>query len=98
MSANSVKITLPESIKKIAPLSFFIHSENIEITFDGDPELEVGAFGTKAESEDSDISVYKAMPPILYVKQENIKVICPKNSNVEKYCKKYGIKVSSGDA
>ena len=68
-----------------------IHSDNTNIIFEGDAELEVGAFGTELEAKDSDIEVYNSMPAILYPKKEKLTVTCPKDSNISNYCKKYEI-------
>jgi len=68
-----------------------IHSDSTHIVFEGDAELEVGAFGTELEAKNSDIAVYNSMPSILYPKKEKLTVTCPKESKVSSYCKKYGI-------
>lgn len=94
INARNVEIVVPSSVRAIGALAFMIHSDNTHIIFEDDAELEVGAFGTKLESKDSDIEVYNSMPSILYPKKENLTVTCPKDSNISNYCKKYGINVS----
>lgn len=91
MNACNVEIVVPSSVRAIGALAFMIHSDNTHIVFEGDAELEVGAFGTELEAKDSDIAVYNSMPSILYPKKEILTVTCPKDSKVYCYCKKYGI-------
>lgn len=91
INARNVKIVVSSSVRAIGALAFMIHSDNTHIVFEGDAELEVGAFGTELEAKDSDIAVYNSMPSILYPKKENLTVTCPKESKVSSYCKKYGI-------
>ena len=91
INARNVKIVIPSSVRAIGALAFMIHSDNTHIVFEGDAELEVGAFGTELEAKDSDIEVYNSMPSILYPKKENLTVTCPKESNVSSYCNKYEI-------
>ena len=94
VNARNVKIVVPSSVRAIGALAFMIHSDSTHIVFEGDAELEVGAFGTELEAKDSDIEVYNSMPSILYPKKENLTVTCHKYFNVSNYCKKYGINVS----
>lgn len=91
VNARNVKIVVPSSVRAIGALAFMIHSDSTHIVFEGDAELEVGAFGTELEAKDSDIEVYNSMPSILYPKKENLTVTCPKESNVSSYCNKYEI-------
>lgn len=91
INARNVKIIVPSSVRAIGALVFMIHSDSTHIIFEGDAELEVGAFGTELEAKDSDIEVYNSMPSILYPKKEKLTVTCPKDSKVSSYCKKYGI-------
>ena len=93
INARNVKIVVPSSVRAIGALAFMIHSDSTHIIFEGDAELEVGAFGTELEAKDSDIEVYNSMPSILYPKKEKLTVTCPKDSKVYRYCKKYGINV-----
>lgn len=93
VNARNVKIVVPSSVRAIGALAFMIHSDSTHIIFEGDAELEVGAFGTELEAKDSDIEVYNSMPSILYPKKEKLTVTCPKDSKVYRYCKKYGINV-----
>lgn len=95
-AVNSCKVhlTVPYSVRKIRALAFMNFSEETHITFEGDVELEIGAFGTEAEAEDSDYEVYKSMPSAVYSKTERLTVSCPTGSNVYRYCKEYGINVS----
>ncbi len=94
VNARKVHITVPSSVRAIGALAFMIHSDSTHIVFGGDAELEVGAFGTELEAEDSDIEVYNSMPSIVYPKKETLTISCPKDSNISSYCKKYGINVS----
>ena len=94
INARNVKIVIPSSVRAIGALAFMIHSDNTHIVFEGDAELEVGAFGTELEAKDSVIEVYNSMPSILYPKKEKLTVTCPKDSKIYRYCKKYGINVS----
>ena len=94
INARNVKIVVPSSVRAIGALAFMIHSDSTHIVFEGDAELEVGAFGTELEAKDSDIEVYNSMPSILYSKKEKLTVTCPKESKVSGYCKKYGINAS----
>ena len=94
VNARNVKIVVPSSVRAIGALAFMIHSDSTHIVFEGDAELEVGAFGTELEAKDSDIEVYNSMPSILYPKKENLTVTCHKYFNVSNYCKKCGINVS----
>ena len=91
INARNVEIVVPSSVRAIGALAFMIHSDSTHIVFEGDAELEVGAFGTELEAKDSDIAVYNSMPSILYPKKENLTVTCPKDSKAYCYCKKYGI-------
>ena len=93
INARNVKIVIPSSVRAIGALAFMIRSDSTHIVFEGDAELEVGAFGTEWEAKDSDIEVYNSMPSILYPKKEKLTVTCPKDSKVYRYCKKYGINV-----
>ena len=93
INARNVEIIVPASVRAIGALAFMIHSDNTNIIFEGDAELEVGTFGTELEAKDSDIEVYNSMPSILYPKKENLTVTCSKDSNISNYCKKYGINV-----
>lgn len=94
MSAKKVNITVPSSVRKIEALAFMLYSEETHITFEGDAELEIGTFGTKTEAKDSDYEVYKSLPSAVQPKTERLFVSCPAESNVYRYCKKYGINVS----
>lgn len=94
MCAKKVNITVPSTVSEIGALAFMIYSENTHITFNGDVELEIGAFGTEAEAKDSDNEFYKSMPSAVYTKAERLTVSCATESNVYRYCKKYGINVS----
>ena len=94
INARNVKIVVPSSVRAIGALAFMIHSDSTHIVFEGDAELEVGAFGTELEAKDSDIAVYNSMPSIIYPKKETLTVTCSKDSKVYRYCKKYGINVS----
>ena len=58
INARNVEIVVPSSVRAISALEFMIHSDSTHIVFEGDAELEVGAFGTELEAEDSDIEVY----------------------------------------
>jgi hypothetical protein len=91
INARNVEIVVPSSARAIGALAFTIHSDSTHIVFEGDAELEVGAFGTELEAKDSDIEAYNSMPSILYPKKEKLTVTCPKESNVSSYCKKYEI-------
>lgn len=91
INARNVKIVIPSSARAIGALAFMIHSDSTHIVFEGDAELEVGAFGTELEAKDSDIEVCNSMPSILYPKKEKLTVTCPKESNVSSYCNKYEI-------
>lgn len=92
MCSKKVHITVPSSVCNIGPLAFMIHGEDTHIVFDGDSELAIGAFGTKAESYDSDLAFYKRLPDSVYPKKEDFTVYCLKDSKVSEYCKRYGIK------
>ena len=94
INARDVEIIVPSSVRAIGALAFMIHSDNTNIIFEGDAELEVGVFGTELEAKDSDIEVYNSMPSILYPKKEKLTVTCPKDSNISNYCKKYEINTS----
>ena len=91
VNARNVKIIVSSSVRAIGALVFMIHSDSTHIVFEGDAELEVGAFGTELEAKDSDIEVYNSMPSILYPHKEKLTVTCPKDSKIYRYCKKYGI-------
>lgn len=91
INARNVEIVVPSSARAIGALAFMIHSDSTHIVFEGDAELEVGAFATELEAKDSDIEVYNSMPSILCPKKEKLTVTCPKESNVSSYCNKYEI-------
>ena len=91
INARNVEIIVPSSVRAIGALAFMIHSDNTNIIFEGDAELEVGVFGTEPEAKNSDIEVYNSMPSIIYPKKETLTVTCPKDSNSSNYCKKYEI-------
>lgn len=92
VSARKVSITVPSSVKEVGALAFMIHSESTRIIFEGDADLEIGTFGTEAESFDSDYDIYKSLPANLYPKKERITVSCPADSKISDYCREYGIK------
>ena len=85
INARNVEILVPSSVRAIGALAFMIHSDSTHIVFEGDAELEVGAFGTELEAKESDIEVYNSMPSILYPKKDNLAVTCHKYSNVSNY-------------
>ena len=91
INARNVEIIVPSSVRAIGALAFMIRSDSTHIVFEGDAELEVGAFGTELEAKDSDIEIYKSMPSEVYTQAEQLTVTCPKESNISRYCKKYGI-------
>lgn len=91
IAADRVEITVPASVIFVNLLAFMIHSEHTHIIFEGDPQLRIGCFGTKAEAAESGYEVYRSMPTVLYPRPENITVTCPAGSGVSAYCKKYGI-------
>lgn len=91
ISADKVEIIVPKSVIYVNLLAFMIHSRHTHIVFEGDPQLQIGAFGTEAEAADSGFDVYQKMPAILYPKAENITVTCQPGSKVSRYCKEYGI-------
>lgn len=91
INARNVEIIVPSSVRAIGALAFMIRSDSTHIVFEGDAELEVGAFGTELEAKDSDIEIYKSMPSKVYTKAEQLTVTCPKESNISRYCKKHGI-------
>lgn len=93
MNARNVKIVVPFSVCAIGALAFMIHSDNTHIIFEGDPELEIGAFGTDAESKDSDCEIYRFLPSNLYPPKERLSVSCPVESTIFNYCKRYGVQV-----
>lgn len=95
MSAKTVNITVPCSVSKIDALAFIIHSEQTHIIFEGDAELEIGAFGTQEEAADSFNELYRSMPAILYPPRERLLISCPANTKLAQYCKKYKIPVST---
>lgn len=91
-SAKPVQITVPASVQSIALMAFMIHSEgNVLIKFEGDPKLEVGAFGTRMEGLASDHEIFSKMPECIYAPSEKLTVIGPAGSGVEKYCERFGI-------
>ena len=94
INARNVEIVVPSSVRAIGALAFMIHSDSTHIVFEGDAELEVGAFGTELEAKNSDIAVYNSMSSILYPKKEKLTVTYSKDSKIYRYCKKYGINVS----
>ena len=73
VNARNVEIIVPSSVRAIGALAFMIHSDNAHIIFEGDAELEVGAFGTELEAKDSDIAVYNSMSSLVYPKKETVK-------------------------
>lgn len=91
ISADRVEILVPDSVIYVNLLAFMIHSQHTHITFEGDPHLRIGAFGTAAEAQDSGFAVYQKMPAALYPKAENITVTCQPGGKVSQYCKEYGI-------
>ena len=91
VSADKVEIIVPKSVIYVNLLAFMIHSQHTHITFEGDPHLRIGAFGTAAEAVDSGFEVYRKMPTVLYPEAENITVTCQPDSKVAAYCKEYGI-------
>lgn len=91
MSAQKVSITVPRSVRKVGALAFMIYSNDTHIVFEGDTELEIGAFGTEAEARDSDCQFYRAMPSSVYPEADRLAVSCSKKSKISRYCKKYSI-------
>lgn len=77
INARNVEIVVPSSVRAIDALAFMIHSDSTHIVFEGDAELEVGAFGTELEAKDSDIAVYNSMPSILYPKKRKANCYLP---------------------
>ena len=96
-SEEHISIIVPDSVEKVGCMAFMMSAGSPEddkkctITFYGSPELEIGVFGTKAESEDSDFGIYKELPETIYQNPKKLVVRGLKNSSVEEYCKKYGI-------
>jgi len=89
-SDNDVHIVIPAA-DEIAAMSLMVYAPKTEFTIKGNPKMEAGVFGTKAESKDSNIGVYKEFPEVIYINTENLTVYCDKDSTVEAYCNKYGI-------
>jgi len=92
-SENEIHFVVPQSVENVYCMAFMARSERgpVEVTFEGDPKLEVGVFGTKEESADSDFDIYKQLPGLVYTPAAGIKVYCHKDSTVEAYCRKYNI-------
>lgn len=91
MCARSVKIVVPPSVREIHALAFMIYSDDTQIIFEGDAELEIGIFGTESEAKDSDHAFYRSMPSVVYPKKEHFHVSCPAGTNIAHYCDEYGI-------
>jgi len=92
-SENAIHFIVPQSVENVYCMAFMARSEKgpVKITFEGSPELEVGVFGTKEESVDSDFGIYKQLPELVYTPLNGIMVYCHKDSTVEAYCRKYNI-------
>lgn len=89
-----VTFVVPDSVKEVGLMAFMIRTPKTTIEFVGDPQLELGVFGTKAEllaMPDDFWPILKTLPEVLYTKPETLHIVAPKGSNVATYCKKYGI-------
>jgi len=93
ISDKPVSIIVPEKVDSVACMAFMINSDKapVRIVFEGDPDLEVGVFGTEAEAMDSANDLYKQLPSIVYSNPDIILVYGKAGTSVEAYCKKYKI-------
>lgn len=87
-------VVIPITVKKIGLMGLMIHSPKVGINFIGDPELEIGVFGTKAEAmdlgEEYD-TIYKELPDLMYIDPDTLHIYAHEGTGVIEYCKKYGI-------
>ena len=101
-AGRSVHIVIPEGTRKVSRLAFMIYPEesaendrngqHITITFLGDRvALETGVFGTAEELKDVQDPVLKSMPENICTDPGRLTVRGPVDSDVRRYCERYGI-------
>lgn len=91
MSAKEACITVPASVVKVEALAFMIHADKVTVEFKGNPDVEAGAFGTKAERNFFTDTVLNTLPEALCTDQSTYNVICPKDSKLAAYRGECGI-------
>ncbi len=101
-AGESVHIVIPEGTRKVSRLAFMIYPEesvendrngqHITITFLGDRvALETGVFGTAEELKDVQDPVLKSMPVNICTDVRRLTIQGPVDSDVRRYCERYGI-------
>ena len=91
-SPEDIHITVSAGVRSIGAAALLLHSGKLcRITFCGDPALEVGVFGTKAEAADTEYARLRAFRDDWFVDPQHLAVTAPHGSSVAAYCKKYSI-------
>lgn len=92
-SDEPIHIAIPKSVEYVGLMALMAKcgEQTWRVTFAGDPELETGVFGTKAELTDVDWDILHSLPSSYYTKPEHLLVTAPEGSGVMEYCRKYGI-------
>lgn len=91
MSAEEALITVPSSVVTVGSLAFMIHADKVTVEFKGDPEVEAGAFGTRAERRAFTGTVLDRLPEVACTDQSTYTVICRADSKLAAYCGECGI-------
>ena len=105
-SDESVHIIVPDSVRKVDRLAFMIYLEepderesdnrHITITFLGDrAALETGVFGTAEELKNVQDPIIRSMPENVCADISRLSVQGPADSDIRRYCERYGIHFQS---
>ena len=96
-SEDPIHIIVPQSVEKIGLMAFMMKCGEdwaglCRVTFLGDPQLEIGVFGTKRELADVDNDLLHQLPSVLYTNPEQLLVRAPRGAKVHDYCEHYGLR------
>ena len=100
-SDDPIHIIVPEATEYVGPMAFMMKcGENRDglcrVTFLGDPEIAVGAFGAKREmeqaAEDYEWDTLRQLPSVLYTQPENMLICAPAGARVHAYCERFGLR------
>lgn len=87
-----IHVAIPKSVEYVGLMALMAKCKGVcRVTFAGDPELDTGVFGTKAELMDTEWDTLHKLPECVYTRPEDLLVTAPKGSGVMEYCRKYGI-------
>lgn len=100
-SDDPIHIIVPEGTEYVGPLAFMMKcGENRDglcrVTFLGDPEIAVGAFGSKREmeqaAEEYQWDTLRQFPSVLYTQPEQMLICAPAGARVHAYCERFGLR------